>query len=100
MNITQSSIEKKKHKICLDYHINKCQGPCEGLVNVDDYRNNVRNATRILQGKTSELEKLLESEMKNYSENLEFEKAAILRNKLAILKDFTNNQKNGFLRLN
>lgn len=93
LNITQSGIERKKHKICLDYHINKCQGPCEGLVSVDDYRNNVRNATRILQGKTSELEKLLESEMKNYSENLEFEKAAIFRNKLAILKDFTNNQK-------
>ncbi len=93
LNITQSSIERQKHKICLDYHINKCQGPCEGLVSLDDYRNNVRNATRILQGKTSELEKMLELDMKNYSENLEFEKAAIIRNKLAILKDFTNNQK-------
>ncbi|MBE2189829.1 MAG: excinuclease ABC subunit C [Candidatus Kapabacteria bacterium] len=93
LNINELSIEKKKHRICLDFHIHKCQGPCEGLVSVEEYLNNVRNATKILQGKTNELEKILVSEMQKFAEEMKFEQAAVMRNKLAILKDYTNNQK-------
>jgi excinuclease ABC subunit C len=78
LNINENSIEKKKHRVCLDYHIQKCQGPCEGLVSVDEYRNNVRNATKILQGKTYELEKILETEMHKFAEEMKFEKAAVV----------------------
>jgi len=79
--------------VCLDYHIKKCQGPCEGLITLEEYNQNVKSAIQILTGKTRELEKLLEEEMFRYSENLEFEKAANVKNKLQALQEFTSKQK-------
>jgi excinuclease ABC subunit C len=92
LNINENSIEKKKHRVCLDYHIQKCQGPCEGLVSVDEYRNNVRNATKILQGKTYELEKILETEMHKFAEEMKFEKAAVIRNNIERLYKQSKNR--------
>ncbi len=93
LNLTEESISKNKHKICLDYHIKKCQGPCEGLISKEDYNNNVKFATQILTGKTRDLEKQLESDMLRLSDELQFEKAAIFRNRLKALQDFTSKQK-------
>ena len=42
-NITSNTIKKKKHKVCLDYHIGKCKAPCEGLVSKEEYNDSIKN---------------------------------------------------------
>ncbi|MDT3738864.1 MAG: excinuclease ABC subunit UvrC [Candidatus Kapabacteria bacterium] len=91
--ISPQTIEAKKHRVCLDYHIKKCEGPCEGLISGDDYAENIRHSQQILQGRTREVEKILEQKMNEHSENLEFEKAAVIRNRYLILKEYTSRQK-------
>lgn len=93
LNITFQTIEQRKHKICLDYHIKKCEGPCEGLISAAEYNDNILKAQKILQGQTREVEKLLEDQMHELSENLEFEKAAVVRNRYLLLKEYTSKQK-------
>jgi excinuclease ABC subunit C len=93
LNITDETISKKKHKICLDYHIQKCDGPCEGLISREKYNENIKNAVQIINGKTDELEKFFENQMQVLAEEMRFEEAAIIRNKLLLLRDYTNQQK-------
>jgi len=93
LNITDDTISKKKHKICLDYHIQKCDGPCEGLISLDKYNENIKNAVQVIHGKTEELEKFFENQMQTLAEEMRFEEAAIVRNKLLLLRDYTNQQK-------
>ncbi|MCX7736571.1 MAG: excinuclease ABC subunit UvrC [Candidatus Kapabacteria bacterium] len=93
LNITEETISKKKHKICLDYHIQKCDGPCEGLISQEKYNENIKNAVQIINGKTDELEKFFEKQMLSLAEEMRFEEAAIVRNRLQLLRDYTNQQK-------
>jgi excinuclease ABC subunit C len=93
LNITDESIRLKKHKICLDYHIQKCEGPCEGLISKEQYRQNINHAIQILNGKTREVEKQLEAEMQQLSDEMKFEHALVVRNRLINLKEYSNKQK-------
>lgn len=93
LDITQSSIEKKKFKICLDYHIKKCDGPCEGLISEKDYGEMVSEVVKVLKGKTDDLIDDLNLKMKGLVEKLEFEKAAELRDRLEQLKIISSKQK-------
>ncbi len=93
LKLTENAISRGKFKVCLDYHIRKCQGPCEGYISREEYLNNVKSAIQVLSGKTREIEKILEDEMYSLSERMEFEKAAIVRNKLQALRDFSSRQK-------
>ena len=61
-DITQESIDKKKFKVCLDYHIKKCDGPCEGLISEINYNEMVNEVVKVLKGKTDELIKDLNLE--------------------------------------
>lgn len=92
-NLTDDTISKKKYKLCLDYHIKKCQGPCEGLISKEKYNENIQMAFQVLNGKTSELEKKLLHEMEILASKMLFEEAALVRNRYKLLKDYTNNQK-------
>jgi excinuclease ABC subunit C len=91
--IDQDTIEKKKYKICLDYHIDKCDGPCEGLISKDIYNQNVQNAVRILNGKTREFEKQLLDQMEQLSEEMKFEEAAVIKSQYLILREYLSHQK-------
>jgi excinuclease ABC subunit C len=93
LNITDESIRLKKHKICLDYHIQKCEGPCEGLISKDQYRQNINHAIQILNGKTRDVEKQLEAEMQTLSDEMKFEHALVVRNRLSNLREYSNKQK-------
>jgi len=92
-HLTEETIAKKKVTLCLDYQIGKCDGPCEGLVSNRDYRNMIDQVERLLKGKTRALQRLLEQEMVEASESLEFEKAAVFRNRLNALKKYQERQK-------
>lgn len=92
-DITEEAVEKKKFKICLDYHIKKCEGPCEGLVSRERYNSMVNQAVKVFRGKTEELLDELKKQMAEASSNLEFEKAAELRDRLEQLQVYTSKQK-------
>jgi excinuclease ABC subunit C len=93
LNITQEAIEKKKFKICLDYHIKKCDGPCEGLVTGPDYAEMVNEVVKVLKGKTDDLISDLNVKMDALVAELEFEKAAEIRDKISQLKSISEKQK-------
>ena len=91
--INADSIENKKVKLCLDYHIKKCDGPCEGLISETDYQKMVGQVIKLLKGKTNELINELQQEMISLSAKFEFEKAADVRDKISRLKIYSDRQK-------
>ncbi len=93
LDISEKSIAEKKHKVCLDFQINKCEGPCEGLVSAIEYNENIKKAHKIILGKTKEVEKQFIEEMEKAAEKLNFEKAAKLRNNITLLREFSSKQK-------
>ncbi len=93
LDITQESIDKKKFKVCLDYHIKKCDGPCEGLVSEIAYNEMVSEVVKVIRGKTDDLIDELKVKMKTASEIMEFEKAAEIRDKIEQLINLSSKQK-------
>ena len=93
LDITEEAIEKKKFKVCLDYHIKKCEGPCEGLVTQAHYNGMVNQVIKVLRGKTDELLDELKMQMQSASEKFEFEKAAELRDRINQLQIYSSKQK-------
>lgn len=93
LNITQEAIEKKKFKVCLEYHIHKCEGPCEGLVSQAKYNEMTGEIEKVLNGKTASLIKELDAKMRDAALNERFEEAALLRNKIESLTVYTDKQK-------
>jgi excinuclease ABC subunit C len=92
-DINDETISKKKFKICLDYHIKKCDGPCEGLVSEKEYNEMVDEAVKVIRGRTDELIKDLERKMKKEAEEMQFEKAGGIRDKIEQLKIISAKQK-------
>lgn len=91
--LSEELITEKKFKVCLDYHIKRCEGPCEGFVNRSQYNEYIAQSIKILNGQTREVEAMLETKMEDLAENLKFEEAAALRNRLHHLKEYTAKQK-------
>lgn len=84
---------KKNHRPCLNYHIKKCLAPCIGNINSDDYKKMIEKVCDFLDGKYEEVVKKLTEEMNKYSENLEYEKAANIRDKINSIKKAGEKQK-------
>lgn len=93
LNITEDSIKQKKFKVCLEYHIKKCEGPCEGLVSREKYNEMTGEIEKVLNGKTSSLIKDLEIKMHEAAANERFEEAALIRNRINSLEVYTEKQK-------
>ena len=92
-DLTDETVSKKKYKVCLDYHIKKCEGPCEGLVTREHYRSMIDQVAKILRGKTEEVMRSLRSEMEKSSEGLRFEDAARIRDRLKAIEVYNERQK-------
>ena len=93
LDLTENNIADKKFKVCLDYHIKKCDGPCENLISAKAYNEMVDEVIKLLKGKTDDLIKDLKIRMQNAVDNLEFEKAAELRDKIDQLNSISSKQK-------
>ena len=93
LNLTDETIKEGKYKVCLDYHIHKCEGPCVGYVLQKDYREMIDQVAVLLNGKTATLEKELSLKMEEYSGNMMFEQAARMRDKIDALQVYTSRQK-------
>ncbi|MGA9119853.1 MAG: excinuclease ABC subunit UvrC [Bacteroidota bacterium] len=86
-------VRSKRIKVCLDYHIKKCEGPCEGLVTREHYSRMIDQVASVLQGKTEALIGQLQGEMKILAEEKRFEEAATIRDRIRGLQSYTEKQK-------
>lgn len=88
MPITKEGIENGKYKPCLEYHIHNCLGPCIGKQSYEDYQQNIALAREILKGNTREVSREIYAEMLKKAEELNFEKAEILKKQYLLLENF------------
>ena len=86
--ITPESLEKKKHKECLEYHIKNCKAPCTGRQSVEEYLQNVAEAKEILKGNTAELQRKMMARMKELASELRFEEAEVVKKKYMLLENY------------
>ena len=91
--IDDGVIQKKKIKVCLDFHIKKCDGPCEGLISQADYNSMVNQVIKLLKGKTEDLIQELTWQMNKAASELSFEKAAEIRDRIEQLQVYSSKQK-------
>lgn len=87
-SITAESIEKHKHKECLEYHIKNCKAPCTLRQSRDEYLENISEAKEILKGNTAQIERQLVLRMQEHAAKLEFEEAESLKKKYLLLENY------------
>lgn len=87
-NLSQDNIDNGKYKICLEYHIGNCRGPCENLIAEEEYNRNIDHIHHILKGNLGIVRGFFKDQMNKFAENLEFEKAQITKEKIEVLEKF------------
>ncbi len=88
LNLSENNIKKGKFKVCLEYHLGNCKGPCEGLQNLENYNEELQQLVNILKGNLSPVIQHFKKEMQSHVKKLEFEKAAILNDRIEHLKNY------------
>ena len=86
--LTEENILKKKFKVCLEYHLGNCKGPCEGLQDETQYLKEIALARNILKGHLSIVENYFLENMERASHDMEFERAELFKHKLELLEKF------------
>lgn len=86
--LTDDAIKNGKYKVCLNYHIKKCKGCCEGYQTEEEYRENIKEIKLILKGEMSVLEKYILDEMGKAAEEMKFEDAQKMKEKLYLLSQY------------
>lgn len=87
-SITAESIERRKHKECLEYHIKNCKAPCTLRQSRDEYMENITEAKEILKGNTAQIERKLMQRIQEHAAKLEFEEAEVLKKKYLLLENY------------
>lgn len=87
------AIARRKVKLCLDYHIKKCEGPCEGLVTEERYNAMIEQVVTLLKGKTEALIAALRRDMEAYADQRKYEEAALMRDRIRGLQAYAERQK-------
>ncbi len=90
LNLTPEKIAEGKYKVCLEYHIKRCKGPCVGLQDSEEYIKNVNAIQEILKGNTNLVSESIYSEMQALAEKQEFEEANKLKEKFILIENFKN----------
>ena len=88
LNLTEKNISKGKFKVCLEYHLGNCKGPCEALQTRKDYDEGLRQLKNLLKGKLTPVIQHFKQEMKDHAERMEFEKAEIIRKKMEFIESY------------
>ena len=88
LNLAPEKIKEGKYKVCLEYHIKNCSGPCEGLESEEEYTQKLNAIRGIIKGEFKAAREYLEAEMYNYAAKLEFENAQQSKEKLQILENY------------
>jgi excinuclease ABC subunit C len=90
--LDQEIVRRKKVQLCLDYHIKKCEGPCQGLVSAEDYNKMIDKMAALLQGKTSEVIDYFKENMTKASSELRFEDAGRYRDNIETIQSYSRTQ--------
>ncbi len=88
LNLSAENIEKKKFRVCLEYHMKNCKGPCENFQSEENYNESINQIIQILKGNISSVIKQLKELMWNFAENYDFENAQILKEKINSLEKY------------
>lgn len=88
LNLSKENIAAGKFKVCLEYHLGNCKGPCEGLQSLEDYQNGILQMKNILKGNLGSVIAQFKDEMQQHAMNLEFEKAEMVRKKIEHLENY------------
>jgi len=88
LNLTEGNIKKGKFKVCLEYHLGNCKGPCEGLQTEADYDEDLAQLKNLLRGNLSPVIRHFRNEMKEYIAALAFEKAETIKKKIEFLESY------------
>lgn len=86
--LTPESIREGRYKVCLEYHIKCCKGPCEGLQTLEEYQQNISEIKEILRGNISQVSKHLFDEMQSLAAELKFEEAQKLKEKYEAIENY------------
>ncbi|RBL93212.1 excinuclease ABC subunit UvrC [Chitinophaga flava] len=89
LNLSDQNIKKGKFKVCLEYHLGNCKGPCEGLQTEEDYREGLMQVKNVLKGNLAPVVNLFKEQMMQYAAAMEFEKAEIMRKKIESLENYS-----------
>lgn len=88
LNLTEQNINKGKFKVCLEYHLGNCKGPCEGLQSAADYQEGLQQVRNILKGNLGSVINHFKAEMQQHAANLLFEKAEAVKKKIEHLENY------------
>ena len=88
LNLSKENIDKQKFKPCLEYHLGNCLAPCAALQTEDDYLDSLEQLKNMLKGNMNQLMGHLKKQMQAHAEDLDFEKAAYLKNKIELLQTY------------
>ncbi len=86
--LNKENIEAGKFKVCLQYHIHKCSGPCEGKQSMESYQKNIEQVRKIIQGDANEISKKLYKDMLELAAENKFEEAHLLKQKYELIENF------------
>ena len=93
LRVCDDTVFKNRERPCILYQIKRCSGPCVGYVKENEYKKSVEDAIEFVSGKSRKIQKSLSTQMENASENLDFEKAAILRDRIKSLNIIQSSQR-------
>ncbi|WP_454059555.1 excinuclease ABC subunit UvrC [Elizabethkingia ursingii] len=88
LNLSPDKIDDGKYKVCLEYHIKNCLGPCEGLESEEEYNDKIKAIRGIIKGDYKIARQYLTEQMMHFSEKMEFENAHMVKERLEILEDY------------
>jgi len=88
LNLSESNIKSSKYKVCLEYHIGNCNGPCVGEESEIDYMHKIDQIKNILNGNLTKVHSHLVFKMNTYAANLQFEKAQLVKNSIKVLENY------------
>ena len=86
--LTPESIAEGRYKVCLEYHIKRCKGPCEGLQSLEEYQQNISEIKEILRGNISQISKMLYEQMQSLAAELRFEEAQKIKEKYDVIENY------------
>jgi excinuclease ABC subunit C len=88
LDLSEKKISEGKHKVCLEYHIGNCKGPCIGEESAEDYDRYIQDIEHILKGNLGQVIQSLKGMMNDYATNLQFEEAQSIKSKIAIIEQY------------
>lgn len=86
--LTEANVEKGKYRVCLDYHIHKCAGPCVGNVTLDAYRQMIAEVKEVIRGNLQGVLRDLKAQMLDHASRMEFEEAQLIKEKYELLENY------------